>query len=170
MSEISKKIEKSLKKRHESEKNFKYFGLSGIIIAILFLVIILSSIFATGKKAFQSTYIEIEVFFDKKIIDPKNTRDTNVIKSANYLSIIKRSLQNYFPDVEKRRDLSSLTGLISSSEQENLAAIVSSNPNLIGEKVSLWLLASSTYDVINKNLDLLNLTEKNRLINDQELL
>lgn len=170
MSEISKKIEKSLKKRHESEKNFKYFGLSGIIIAILFLVIILSSIFSTGKKAFQSTYIEMEVFFDKKIIDPKNTRDTNVIKSANYLSIIKRSLQNYFPDVEKRRDLSSLTGLISSSEQENLAAIVSSNPNLIGEKVSLWLLASSTYDVINKNLDLLNLTEKNRLINDQELL
>ena len=62
------KINKSLIKRNRSEKTFKFFGLLGIIFAISFLVVILSSIFIEGKKAFVSTYIKVEVFFDSKII------------------------------------------------------------------------------------------------------
>ena len=58
------KINKSLIKRNKSEKTFKFFGLLGIIFAISFLVVILSSIFIEGKKAFVSTYIQVEVFFD----------------------------------------------------------------------------------------------------------
>ena len=38
------KINKSLIKRNRSEKTFKFFGLLGIIFAISFLVLILSSI------------------------------------------------------------------------------------------------------------------------------
>ena len=63
------KINKSLIKRNRSEKTFKFFGLLGIIFAISFLVVILSSIFIEGKKAFVSTYIQVEVFFDSKIIE-----------------------------------------------------------------------------------------------------
>ena len=44
------KINKSLIKRNRSEKTFKFFGLLGIIFAISFLVVILSSIFIEGKK------------------------------------------------------------------------------------------------------------------------
>ena len=60
------KINKSLIKRNRSEKTFKFFGLLGIIFAISFLVVILSSIFIEGKKAFVSTYIQVEVFLIQK--------------------------------------------------------------------------------------------------------
>ena len=39
---------------------------------------------------------------------------------------------------------------------------------VIDQKKELWLLASSTIDVIHKNLDMLNFPEDERLIDDKE--
>ena len=86
------KINKSLIKRNRSEKTFKFFGLLGIIFAISFLVVILSSIFIEGKKAFVSTYIQVEVFFDSKVIDPDNTKKDSEIKFANFKKIITNNI------------------------------------------------------------------------------
>ena len=52
MNKVSSQIKDSLRKRHASEKKFKFFGLSGIFLALGFLIIILSTIFLEGKKAF----------------------------------------------------------------------------------------------------------------------
>ena len=93
MSDVTKIIEKSLKKRKRSERNFKLFGLLGIISAITFLVIILSTIFLTGKKAFNNTVINLDVFFDPKIIDPNGKRELSEIKEA-ILKLIKSHKTN----------------------------------------------------------------------------
>ena len=58
----------------------------------------------SGKKAFNNTVIQLDVFFDPKIIDPKGNRESGKIMDANYRVIIKNSLLNYFPEVKKRND------------------------------------------------------------------
>ncbi len=163
------KINKSLIKRNRSEKTFKFFGLLGIIFAISFLVVILSSIFIEGKKAFVSTYIQVEVFFDSKVIDPDNTKKDSEIKFANFKKIISNSLLKNFPDVTDRKDKIKLTSFISSSEEDNLMSLVLNDKTLINQTKNLWLLASSTIDVINKNPEMVKFNEEERLIDDKEL-
>jgi len=164
-----KKIEYSLKKRKRQESRFKIYGLLGIATAVSFLCIILSSIFMEGKKAFLSTYIKLEVYFDPDIIYTDNDQKEEDIKFANFQKIIKNSLNSFFPEISDKGELRKLSNFISSSEEENLMRLVLENKQLIGQKVTLWLLASSKIDVINKNPDMELIAEEDRLISDLEL-
>ena len=168
MTKNFEKINDSLIKRQKSEKNFKLFGLIGIICAISFLIIILTSIIIEGKKAFVSTYIKLEVFFDSKIIDPDNTKEDSVIKSANFNEIITKSILENFPEVTDRKEKIKLSTFISSSAEDELIKLIILDKALIDQKKELWLLASSTIDVIHKNPDMLNFPEDERLIDDKE--
>ena len=169
MTKNFEKINDSLIKRQKSEKNFKLFGLIGIICAISFLIIILTSIIIEGKKAFVSTYIKLEVFFDSKIIDPDNTKEDSVIKSANFNEIITKSILENFPEVTDRKEKIKLSTFISSSAEDELIKLIMLDKALIDQKKELWLLASSTIDVIHKNPEMLNFPEDERLIDDKEL-
>ena len=164
-----KKIEYSLKKRKRQESRFKIYGLLGITTAVTFLCIILSSIFMEGKKAFLSTYIKLEVYFDPDIIYTDNDQKEEDIKFANFQKIIKNSLNSFFPEISDKGELRKLSNFISSSEEENLMKLVLENKQLIGQKVTLWLLASSKIDVINKNPDMELIAEEDRLISNLEL-
>ena len=164
-----KKIEYSLKKRKRQESRFKIYGLLGIATAVSFLCIILSSIFMEGKKAFLSTYIKLEVYFDPDIIYTDNDQKEEDIKFANFQKIIKNSLNSFFPEISDKGELRKLSDFISSSEEENLMRLVLENKQLIGQKVPLWLLASSKIDVINKNPDMELIAEEDRLISNLEL-
>ena len=169
MTKNFEKINDSLIKRQKSEKNFKLFGLIGIICAISFLIIILTSIIIEGKKAFVSTYIKLDVFFDSKIIDPDNTKEDSVIKSANFNEIITKSILENFPEVTDRKEKIKLSTFISSSAEDELIKLIILDKALIDQKKELWLLASSTIDVIHKTPDMLNFPEDERLIDDKEL-
>ena len=164
-----KKIEYSLKKRKRQESRFKIYGLLGITTAVTFLCIILSSIFMEGKKAFLSTYIKLEVYFDPAIIYTDNDQKEEDIKFANFQKIIKNSLNSFFPEISDKGELRKLSDFISSSEEENLMKLVLKNKQLVGQKITLWLLASSKIDVINKNPDMELIAEEDRLISDLEL-
>ena len=164
-----KRIEYSLKKRKRQESRFKIYGLLGITTAVTFLCIILSSIFMEGKKAFLSTYIKLEVYFDPDIIYTDNDQKEEDIKFANFQKIIKNSLNSFFPEISDKGELRKLNDFISSSEEENLMRLVLENKQLIGQKVTLWLLASSKIDVINKNPDMELIAEEDRLISNLEL-
>ena len=164
-----KKIEYSLKKRKRQESRFKIYGLLGITTAVTFLCIILSSIFMEGKKAFLSTYIKLEVYFDPDIIYTSNDQKEEDIKFANFQKIIKNSLNSFFPEISDKGELRKLSNFISSSEEENLMKLVLKNKQLVGQKITLWLLASSKIDVINKNPDMELIAEEDRLISDLEL-
>ena len=122
-----------------------------------------------GKKAFLSTYIKLEVYFDPDIIYTSNDQKEEDIKFANFQKIIKNSLNSFFPEISDKGELRKLSNFISSSEEENLMKLVLKNKQLVGQKITLWLLASSKIDVINKNPDMELIAEEDRLISDLEL-
>ena len=163
-------IRDSLKKRNRSEKNFKLMGVLGIFTSLLFLSVILFSIFNEGKNAFYSTKLQLEVFFDEKIIDPQATRDIEEIRYANFKKIITNSLKIAFPEIKDKAELKKISNSISSSEEERLFKMIENDISLINQKKNLWLLVSSTLDVIHKNPEMANIVEEDRLISNQELL
>ena len=162
-------IKQSLKKRARSESLFRYLGILGIISAVSFLILILFSIISEGKSAFKVSQINLNIFFDPKIIVPSNSQDINEIKNANYRKIIKNSLIRKFPSVKERKSLINLINMISNSEEQRLMKMVLRDPKIIGKNLEIWLKASSKYDVIHKFPHLQLEVEENRLLNNEEL-
>ena len=163
------KVKLSLIKRKREEALFKFYGLIGIISAILFLIIILYSVISQGQKAFFTTFIKVDVYFDSEIIDPENKRNSEDIQFADFGRIISESLKRKFPHISDKSDVRELASFISTSEADNLAEFIVKNKNYIGESKIIWLLASSTIDVIVKNPEMEKLIEEDRLISDKQL-
>ena len=167
MSEVTGLIKKSLKKRKRSEKIFKFCSILGISSAILFLIIILSSVFLEGRKAFFNTHIRVNIYFDPSIITPNGNLDE--IKDANFQTLINNSLKEYFPEIKKRKEIRELRKIVSNGEADALQELVITQPSLIGETSSVWIKAASTFDVIHKNPEMLKLPEEDRLMNNREI-
>ena len=55
--------EQRLKKRHNAEKRFRFYGLASIFFALLFVLILVHNIFSKGSSAFMKTAINVEVFY-----------------------------------------------------------------------------------------------------------
>mgnify|MGYP001183028113 FL=1 len=167
MSEVTDLIKKSLKKRKRGEKIFKFYSILGISSAILFLIIILSSVFLEGKKAFFNTHIRLNIYFDPSIITPNGNLDE--IKDANFQTLINSSLKEYFPEIKKRKEIRELRKIVSNGEADALQEFVITQPTLIGKTSFVWIKAASTFDVIHKNPEMLKLPEEDRLMNNREI-
>ena len=85
------KVKLSLIKRKRQEALFRFYGLIGIISAILFLIIILYSVISQGQKAFFTTFIKVDVYFDSEIID----LTCNLINLFSYYITLIRYLSMY---------------------------------------------------------------------------
>ena len=163
------RVELSLVGRKRSERLFKFYGFLGILIAFLFLITILYSVISQGQKAFFTTFIKVNIFFDSEIIDPQNQRNNEDIKYANFSKIITESLKKKFPENLNKNDSKELSSFISSSEADYLSGFVVKNKDYNGKYKNMWLLASSNIDVIVKNPEMEDLDEEDRLISDKQL-
>ena len=82
----SKLITASLRRRQAAEKRFRAYGVIAIVTALVFLVILLSSILAKGYSAFFQTQISLAIVFSQDVIDPGKTGNAEVIARAKLLS------------------------------------------------------------------------------------
>jgi len=163
------KVKLSLIKRKRNESLFKFYGLAGIIFALLFLIMILYSVISQGQKALFTTFIKVDVYFDSEIIYPGNERNEADIKYANFKKIIVSSLKKKFPQISSKKDIRELADFISSSEEDNLMKFIINNKDYIGQNKIMWLLTTSTIDVIIKNPEMEKLNEEDRLISNKQL-
>ena len=74
--------EKRLKKRHNAEKRFRFYGLASIFLALLFVLILVQNIFSKGSSAFMKTAINVEVFYDPELLGVKNGATKDEILEA----------------------------------------------------------------------------------------
>ncbi|MAL78346.1 MAG: phosphate ABC transporter, permease protein PstA [Sneathiella sp.] len=160
---------KNLARRKRSEKRFQRIGLGAILTALTLLAILMFSIFSKGYTAFIQTSISLDVTFNEAIIDKDGTRDPEALRHANYTKLVQESLRARFPDVEGRSNLRALFGLLSNDASDTLRDMVMANPELIGQTLSVELLAGDDVDMLNKGYIDRDLAEDNRRVKDKEL-
>ena len=144
-------MEKGLAKRRAKEKRFRLLGLGAVILGMLFLATMFASIVYNGTSAFWQTRIQLVVNIDQETIDPDGGRNPDVLSSANYPALIKKSMREMFPEVTKRRDKRSLYALPSTGAAYQLRKLVIENPDLIGTTQTLWLPADDEVDIYVKH-------------------
>ena len=94
---------------------------------------------------------------------------TETLQGADYAAVIKSSLRAQFPTVEGRSSLRHLYGSVSNSAEVTLRDRVLANPQLIGTRETIWLMADDHVDSFVKGKIDRRLPETDRPISDEEI-
>jgi len=156
-------VNRGLKRRYRAERRFRYYGLSAIVLSLVFLALLFVSIVAKGYSAFQQTYIRLAVFFDPEVLK----QDTLV--NADYGALVRESLLKKFPQVESRQDKRLLTSMVSSGSVYRLRDMVLKDPELFGKTVEVWLPADDDVDMLIKGHFRRDLPESERRVSDRQV-
>ncbi|MFZ9872679.1 MAG: phosphate ABC transporter permease PstA [Steroidobacteraceae bacterium] len=162
-------VRNSLARRYRAERRFRFYGLAAVSAGIAFVVFLFGTIFAQGLSVFQQSYVKLEVFYDPETLDPSGDRNPDDLVVADYQALIRASLREEFPQVEGRRELRELYGLMSSAASIVLQRSVTSDPDLIGQRQTLWLLADDTVDMVMKGKVSRTAPEDERRLSDQQI-
>lgn len=162
-------VTRSLARRYRAERRFRFYGLSAVVAGLAFVVFLFGTIFAQGLSVFQQSYVEVEIFYDPEIIDPSGTRNPDDLVTADYQALVREALKARFPQVEGRRDLRELYGLVSSAASIELQQRITSDPMVIGTRETRWVLADDTVDMLIKGRVSRTAPEDERRLSDQQI-
>lgn len=155
-------IEASLKRRHRSEKLFKFWGLSAVSLALVFVALLFFSIVSRGLPAFWQYAVTLDVHFDPEIIDiePLPVQEEGEVPAvfqermnlwlsdlslADWNGLLAESVLAVSPSsAEYRREL---RRLFTSAERFRLRDMVMADPNLMGQTKRVTLWADANVDV-----------------------
>ncbi len=160
-----------LKARYAREARFKAYGLVAIGFAVTALVFLLWTIVSNGYTAFMQTSIRIEVMIDAERIEgttPAEKRSDLALRTADWRGMVNASLAAKFPDVP-RSDRRFVNDMVSQGAGTQVRDLVLSNPNLIGQSVTLWVLAHSNVDMLHKGFIERDAPPNRRPVNDRQI-
>ncbi len=138
------------RRRRRAEKRFRLYGISAIIISIVFLFVLLASILGTGLSAFWQTYLTVPVQLDAAALDPKGHRDPaemQAVTTFSYGPLIAKALAARIGELGLEGvDPKQVAGMISKSAAADLRWKVLADPSLVGQTVDLEILANGRID------------------------
>ena len=140
--------EERLKKRHRAEKRFRFYGLTSIFVALLFVVILVQNIFSKGSSAFKKTVITTEVFFDQELLEIQNGASQEEIMEADFYDIMIENLIKAYP-AKDRKEEDQLLKLFSGDAEIEIKKVFLKDNNLIGKIITLDLTASDDLSLIH---------------------
>jgi len=167
--ETTERVNASLARRYRAERRFRLYGIFSVAVGIFFLAFLLADIVGRGYTAFFQTYIELDVYFDPKVITPDGALDEETLRRANYNTLIKESLQFLFPGATGRSDRRALGALVSDSAPFELQKMVMADPTLIGKTTRVNLLASDDADMLMKGKIARDVPESERRLSDMQI-
>ena len=145
-------IQRGLAKRYRAEKRFQLYGAMAIIFGLMCVALLFTDIISKGYKAFQQTYIQLEVTYDAEILGITDLSDKNQVSLGDFQGIVKVGLKNRFPEVTGRKAKRELYGLISNGAGYTLRDRLVANPALLNTTETLWLVADDDIDTYYKSV------------------
>ncbi|PRD44243.1 phosphate ABC transporter permease PtsA [Phyllobacterium phragmitis] len=161
-----------IKRRYAAERRFRFYGIVAIAIGIFFLFALLFSVISNGYTAFWQTTIELPVKLDEKVIDPSNQRasNPNVLLTANYPLLVRNALAEKLGVATTNRPaMRDLSKFVSDGVRNQLRAMVSADPSLIGTTQTIPVLAGADIDSAFKGQINLDVDEANRKVSDEQV-
>ncbi len=133
-------------KRFAAEARFKYAGLACVMIAMGFLVLLLSTVVGNGLPAFTFHQARLTLDLSASEVDPADAR------SANYRGILNDGLKQALPHVKGRKNVRAARKLISSGAPTILQQRVLADLDLLGSEREIEVPFSDTADLYLKGI------------------
>ena len=145
-------VQRSLAKRYRVEKRFRLYGKMAVAFGLLCVVLLFTDIISKGYKAFQQTYIQLEVTYDASVLGITDLNDPQQVALADFQGVVKKALKKRFADVSGRKETRDLFGLISVGAGYTLRDRLVANPALLNQTETLWFVADDDIDTYHKSL------------------
>ncbi len=142
----SEAARKRLSKRYSAELRFKLYGLSAVLLAATFLVILLSTIVSQGYPAFTYNYLKMPVDLSAKTVDPQKPG------AADYNGIVRDGLKRELPFASGRSERRVLYSLVSSGSNIILRNEVLDDTSMLGGDKDVSIPLSDFADLYVKGL------------------
>lgn len=168
---IAERRKATLKKRHQAESRFQWYGRISIAFGIACVLFLFTDIISKGHGAFTQTYINVDVKFDEEILGLTPNSTEKEIKAASFSSFFKKALRAQYPEFTSRKQKRELYGLFSSEMPLILRDMVIADPSLMGTTKTISMIADDDFDVYYKHSygkDLSEEDEISRLSAEQE--
>ena len=161
--------EELLKKRYRAEKRFKFYGLTSVILAILFVLFLVNVIFSKGKGAFSRTTISVEVDFNTEKLELKNNPTNEEIQDTDFYDLSIESLLNVYK-TKGLKEEKDLIRIFSPDYEFEIKNFIIENKEFLNKTAIIELTASDDIDQLNKGNYPRHLPEERRRISDFQLL
>ncbi|WP_430460594.1 phosphate ABC transporter permease PstA [Thalassolituus sp. LLYu03] len=139
------KVEKSMKRRRAAEKRFRAYGLLSVLFGLLCLVVLFGNILSQGLSSFRQTVIHTEILVDGDYLGINKKSEEQEIRNADFEGLIKNHLKEWMKP-EGRNERRDLFSMVSAGASWHLMEMVQADPKLIGQTISIDLLADDEVD------------------------
>lgn len=161
------KATKLMKKRHRRETRFRFYGFATIFVVLTLLGLILGSIIIKGSSVFRKAYFSVEIEFSPDVIhyDPQHPDES--LREADFRALIFKAMtkSSYLTNMPEKE----VHQLISPGAEGILFDELKISPQLIGQKQTMWLLASDDVDYFLKHPRIQTLPQMERRLNDEQI-
>jgi len=164
MSQTTEKVKQGLKRRYAKEKRFQWLGRIAVSIGFLLVAILLIDIVSKGLPAFSQTWIKLDMDYRK---DWLRVESEEALENARWRSALRKSIYQMFPEVKKRKEKRKLTALFSTDAEFAVKRELLANPQLLGSKHAMWVLADDDVDTYLKQNP--EMSEPAGRINEQQV-
>jgi phosphate transport system permease protein len=160
------KVEAGLARRRRKEHLFRALGVSATAVGVLFLGIFFATLVAEGASAFRQTFLKLEIELSEEVLAPNGELD---LAYADFDGLVRTALREVLPGVSGRSERRELYRLVSVGAAYQVRDLVAAQPELLGQRQSLWVPASANVDMFIKgNIDA-GVEEALRPISDRQI-
>ncbi|MFB2532760.1 phosphate ABC transporter permease PstA [Paracoccus sp. p3-h83] len=140
-----------VRRRKSAERRFRLYGLGAILVALTALVFLLVSILSSGLPAFKQTTLDMPVYIDPAVVDPRGNRDPAEmakVLTLSYDKLLQAAMVKLVADQGLSNDVSTtdLGKLVSQESRAQLRARVLADPELVGQTIEFGALTNGRID------------------------
>ena len=157
-----------LKARQTKERNFKFFGIFAVALAIAFLAILLISICSKGLPGFFQYYATFEVELTRERIDPRGDMSDQSLFEGEAKKIINEAVLE-FTGAKKRNEKKAARSLLSHGSDLRLVNFVQKNTDKLNSRQKIKFALDDDADSFFRGYIKKETPEKQRRLNDIEI-
>lgn len=158
----------SLKSRRRKEQSFRLLGVAAIVMAMFFLVTLMTSILSKGIPGFFQYYITIEVGLDRERLDPAGDLSDQSLFDGQAKKLIQEAVLAQ-TGATKRSEKKAARKLLSNGSDLRLISYVQSNPDLLDSRQKVKFALDDDADSYFRGFVKKETPEKQRRLSDLQI-
>ena len=158
----------SLKSRRKKEQTFKLLGVAAIVMALFFLVTLMTSILSKGLPGFFQYYITVEIDLDRERLDPAGDLSDQSLFDGEAKKLIQEAVLAE-TGATKRKEKKAARKLLSNGSDLRLIAFVQDNPELLNSRQKVKFALDDDADSYFRGFVKKQTPEKQRRLSDLQI-
>lgn len=158
----------SLTSRRRKEQSFKLLGIAAIIMALFFLVTLMTSILSKGIPGFFQYYITLEVELDRERLDPVGDLSDQSLFDGQAKKIIQEAILAE-TGASSRKEKKAARKLLSNGSDLRLMSYIQDNPDQLDSKQIVKFALDDDADSYFRGFVKMETPEKQRRLSDLQI-